>query len=502
MKKISLPLFWKFTIALVLIVVTFGSINALLIWKSVSSSLEAELDKRARFIAKSIASQAVTPLLYDDYVTLQKLLDDIKETDPTISYAFILSGKGKVIAHTFEDNVPSSLIKVNPVSSPGEVNTVLINPKNFDGNLIRDLTTPILDKSIGVVRIGLEEEGIQEEANGTINTLLGMVFFFLVVGILGALGFAYIITNPIKMISGAADKIDLNALQRREKIRIKIRQKILDKWKIFFRAEDEIDLLSQKFNDMIERLEKTYEELRKTQASLLQSEKLASIGTLVAGIAHEINNPVAGMQNCIRRIAKDPSNYEQTKKYLALMENASSKIDKVVNGLLNYSRKQDYVFKKVDLSNLIENALLLASFKLEKSRIIIEKKISRSYFVECSQTHIEQVLLNLLLNSIDAINERVASEPNAPRRITFDVRENNKFVILRVQDTGKGIGNEYIDKIFDPFFTTKKVGEGTGLGLSISYNIIKEHNGEIRVESTPDEGTTFIIYLQKESDER
>ena len=502
MKKISLPLFWKFTIALVLIVATFGSINVLLIWKSVSSSLETELDKRARFIAKSIASQAVTPLLYDDYVTLQKLLDDIQETDSTISYAFILSGKGKVIAHTFEDNVPSPLIKANPASSTGEVNTVLINPKNFDGNLIRDLAVPILDKSIGVIRIGLEEEGIQEEVNRTMNTLLGMVLFFLVIGILGALGFAYIITNPIKMMSNAADKMDLNALQKGEKIRIKTREKILDKWKIFFRAEDEIDLLSQKFNDMIERLEKTYEELQKTQASLLQSEKLASIGTLVAGIAHEINNPIAGMQNCIRRIAKDPFNYEQTKKYLALMEKASSKIDKVVNGLLNYSRKQGYVFKKLDLSNLIENALLLASFKLEKSRIIIEKKINGSYFVEGSQTHLEQVLLNLLINSIDAINERIASEPNAQRRITFDVRKNNRFVILQIKDTGEGISDEHIDKIFDPFFTTKKVGEGTGLGLSISYNIIKEHNGEIRVESIPGEGTTFIISLQKEADER
>jgi two-component system NtrC family sensor kinase len=502
MKKISLPLFWKFTIALVLIVVTFGSINALLIWKSVSSSLETELDKRARFIAKSIASQAVTPLLYDDYVTLQKLLDDIQEADSTISYAFILSGKGKVIAHTFEDNVPSPLIKANPASSTGEVNTVLINPKNFDGNLIRDLAVPILDKSIGVIRIGLEEEGIQEDVNRTINTLLGMVFFFLVIGILGALGFAYIITNPIKMISGAADKIDLNALQKGEKIRIKTREKILDKWKIFFRAEDEIDLLLQKFNDMIERLEKTYEELQKTQASLLQSEKLASIGTLVAGFAHEVNNPIAGLQSCIRRISENPENIEQTKKYVKLMNDAANRVENIITNLLNFARKQELNFETVDISLVIENALLLAGYQLEQSRIVIENNIDRRYLVRGSQNHLGQVLLNIMLNSIDAINQKVSLNPDSPRRISFTSSTNKNYVTLNIEDSGIGIETDKIDKIFDPFFTTKKVGEGTGLGLSISYNIIKEHNGEIRVESIPGEGTTFIISLQKEVNER
>ncbi len=502
MKKISLPLFWKFTIALVLIVVTFGSINALLIWKSVSSSLETELDKRARFIAKSIASQTVTPLLYDDYVTLQKLLDDIQETDSTISYAFILSGKGKVIAHTFEDNVPSPLIKANPASSTGEVNTVLINPKNFDGNLIRDLAVPILDKSIGVIRIGLEEEGIQEDVNRTINTLLGMVLFFLVVGIMGALGFAYIITNPIKMMSNAADKIDLNALQKGEKIRIKTREKILDKWKIFFRAEDEIDLLSQKFNDMIERLEKTYEELQKTQASLLQSEKLASIRTLVAGIAHEINNPIAGLQSCIRRISEDPENIEQTKKYVKLMNDAANRVENIITNLLNFARKEEINFETVDLSSVIENALLLAGYQLEQSRIVIENNIDRRYLVRGSQNHLGQVLLNIMLNSIDAINQKVSLNPDSPRRISFSSSTDKSHVVLNIEDSGIGIETDKIDKIFDPFFTTKKVGEGTGLGLSISYNIIKEHNGEIRVESIPGEGATFIISLQKEVNER
>ncbi len=273
---------------------------------------------------------------------------------------------------------------------------------------------------------------------------------------------------------------------------------MLGKWKHLFRAEDEIDLLARKFNDMIERLENTYEELRTTQLSLLQSEKLASIGTLVAGFAHEVNNPIAGLQSCIRRISEDPENIEQIKKYVKLMNDAANRVENIITNLLNFARKEEINFETVDLSSVIENALLLAGYQLEQSRIVIENNVNRRYSVRGSQNHLGQVLLNIMLNSIDAINQKVSLNPDSPRRISFTCSANKSHVILNIEDSGIGIETDKIDKIFDPFFTTKETGKGTGLGLSISYNIIQQHNGELKVHSEYNKGTVFTIILPKD----
>ncbi|TSA16317.1 MAG: hypothetical protein D4R72_07150 [Nitrosopumilales archaeon] len=280
-------------------------------------------------------------------------------------------------------------------------------------------------------------------------------------------------------------------------IRIKIREKFLNNWKMLFRAEDEIDLLVNKFNAMIERLEKTYDELRLTQISLVQSEKLASIGTLAAGIAHEMNNPLSGLQNCIKRISKNPENLLQNKKYLNLMMEASDRIERVIQNLMNYSRHQELKFEKVNIITIIENSLLLVSHKLEKSKITVERDYTTSIKeIEVSPIHIEQVIINIILNSVDAINDLEKINENALAKIYFKIRKSEESKInIEIEDTGKGMHQEELKKIFDPFYTSKDTGKGTGLGLSVSYNIIDLHKGTISVESTPDIGTKFIISL-------
>ncbi len=498
MKRIILPLFWKFSLSIIAIVLIFGSINALLIWESLSSSMEEELGKREKFIAQSIATQAVEPLLYDDLITLQNLVNETKSIDPAISYIFILEGKQNVLAHSFPQSVPFQLIKANSIESSADFSIQTIELKDSAKVMIRDIAVPIMDKSLGVVRVGIEESQINVAINKTISNFIFMVLVFLIAGIFGAFVFSYIITNPIKIISNTADKIDLTTFQSNKKFRINIRNKMLGMWGHLFRAEDEIDLLARKFNDMIERLENTYEELRATQLSLLQSEKLASIGTLVAGFAHEVNNPIAGLQNCIRRISEDPENLEQTKKYVKLMNDAANRVENIITNLLNFARKEEINLETVDLSSVIENALLLTGYQLEQARIIIENNVNRRYLVRGSQNHLGQVLLNIMLNSIDAINQKVSLNPDSPRRISFTCSANKSHVILNIEDSGIGIETDKIDKIFDPFFTTKETGKGTGLGLSISYNIIQQHNGELKVQSEYNKGTLFTIILPKD----
>lgn len=493
---LTLPLFWKFTIAIVAIVALFGSINAVLIWRSVTEALERELEKRGEFIARNVAVQAASPVMYDDVVSLQRLVDDVVGSDVSVEYAFILDGQGRVVAHTFDVGVPSSLVGAHVLEEGAPFGSVMIAPKHAPGKLVRDIAAPIIDRSIGTIRVGLTEEGIHATVKTTVGTLLAMVAAFLVAGIGGALIFAYIITNPIKAISSVADTLTIDSLKGDVHPRILIRQRVLGRFPILFRARDEIDLLAEKFNGMIERLERTYADLQTAQASLLQSEKLASIGTLAAGIAHEINNPIAGMKNCLRRIVRNPTNMEQNQKYLHLMAEATSKIESVVQRLLNYARKHDDAFQPVHLPTVIENALLLAAYRLEKARVSVEKQFPDTLpEVHGIPNQLEQVFLNLFINSIDAIEDRQRTQPAAPRRLAIRMGTEAKRVTIAVEDSGVGIPAEQLPYIFDPFFTSKEVGKGTGLGLSICHNIITEHRGSISVSSIPDAGTTVTITL-------
>jgi two-component system NtrC family sensor kinase len=503
MKTFYLPLFWKFTIAVVLVVALFGSINIALIWREVYVPLDRELENRGVFIAKSLAGQAISPMLYEDVVGLQKLVDNTHEIDSTIEYAFILNNHGKVMAHSFEKQVPVGLIQANPLDSPSLAHVQSILPKNHMNYLIKDIAVPILDGRVGVVRVGLLERHIRDDVNKTVDVFFLMVSSFLILGLSGAFIFAHIITGPVKKIADIAEHFELESLTTKSNTEIITRKRLLSRLPQFVRTEDELDILSEKFNEMIARLEKTYRELRSTQKHLLQSEKLASIGTLASGIAHEINNPVAGLQNCIRRLSRDATNLDQNKKYLSLMADAANRIETIVKALLNYSRKHDVPFGDVDIVTLIENALVLTGHRLEKHRIGFEKAYpERIPLVRGNANQLEQVVVNLVINAVDAIVEQSAKNPECHKTIFFRISPRSESLVLEVEDTGVGISPENIDKIFDPFYTTKAVGEGTGLGLAVSYNIIKDHDGDISVKSVPGKNTTFQIVLPISHKER
>jgi len=314
------------------------------------------------------------------------------------------------------------------------------------------------------------------------HQLLLMVLIFLVFGILGALFFSHVITHPIRSISEIAEGIDLDALRYKKHPRVRIREKLFGKFPMVFRATDELDVLTEKFNAMIERLENAHQELEAAYAQLVQSEKLASLGTLSAGLAHEINNPIAGIQNCLRRLKQNPQNVAQAKKYLELMEEATNRIATVVRSLLDYARPREMDFAPVNIEEVIETALLLV---LEKHRISITKEVPANVPpIHASRHHLEQVMVNLLLNAIDAIEERFLQSQTASKSIHIGVRQKRNSLEISLKDSGIGIPQENLTKIFDPFYTTKEIGKGTGMGLSVCYNIIKLN-----------QGTTFYIVL-------
>jgi len=272
-----------------------------------------------------------------------------------------------------------------------------------------------------------------------------------------------------------------------------------------------------------QQLEHTLRELQTTQVQLIQTEKMSSLGRMVAGLAHEINNPVnfihgnfqhlSNHVNCLLNLIgiyqqKHPESHsilqdefgdfnldfiiDDLPKILSSMRVGTDRIREIVLSLRNFSRLDHSDTKAVNLHEGIESTLLLLSHRL-KQKIEIIKKYGELPLIQCYPAQLNQVFMNILSNSIDALLEL---EEQKTKQITI-ATEITEFatVIIRFQDNGSGINAEIQNKIFDPFFTTKCVNKGTGLGLAISYQIIEKHQGNIHLKSEVGYGTEFAIEI-------
>ncbi|MFO0707362.1 MAG: PAS domain S-box protein [Nitrospira sp.] len=227
---------------------------------------------------------------------------------------------------------------------------------------------------------------------------------------------------------------------------------------------------------------------KKLEQQIRNSEKLASVGKLAAGVAHEINNPLGGILNCLYNLGKGTISPARREEYLASMEDGLHRVQKIVRQLLDFSQQHQPEFAQSDINTVIERVLVLTNHLFAPNRIVLETTLGTSLPAVMIDRHmIEQVLMNLILNAVQAMKE------GGVLSIRTWVEEGICFVEIR--DTGSGIPASVLPKIFDPFFTTKGEGEGTGLGLSVSLGIVERHGGKILVESEVGKGTVFTLWL-------
>ena len=232
-------------------------------------------------------------------------------------------------------------------------------------------------------------------------------------------------------------------------------------------------------------------ELEKREAVLLQSEKLASLGILISGVAHELGNPLNNISLMAQGYLSlyDILGEAEKKNFMADVLTQTERISKIINNLLDFSRQKRQELNEHEPENLIERSIALVSNQLKITNVKLHKNLApnlRPIYVDAPQ--IEQVLVNLYINAIQAMPEG--------GDITIDVGqdEENGYLIIKVKDTGGGISEEDLLHVFDPFFTTKGT-KGTGLGLSVSYGIMQQHHGDITVESEAGRGTTFTLKI-------
>ncbi len=282
-------------------------------------------------------------------------------------------------------------------------------------------------------------------------------------------------------------------------------------------GSDEISRLARAFEVMRESLRAAHEEILKftqtlegkveersrqlqaAQRKLQTNDRLASLGTLAASVAHEINNPVAGVLNLsmlMQRILKDDGipagRVPEFRKYLTQVINETSRVGHIVSDLLSFSRRGKPQRSPADLNRLVKTTVSLVDHKLKLANVAMDLRLAENLpNVHCDGGQIQQVVLNLVLNAAESMQ----SHGSGTVTVMTAPGEDGNSVRLSVSDTGDGIPPEILPRIFDPFFTTKSDGKGVGLGLAVSYGIVQAHSGEIEARSKPGEGTVFTVTL-------
>ena len=269
---------------------------------------------------------------------------------------------------------------------------------------------------------------------------------------------------------------------------------VLEKTKDLDAAFDQLEKKNKEINLKNSELEETLKELKEMQSHLLQAEKMASIGILTAGIAHEINNPLnyilgglTGLQNYFE---EEKIENEKIALFTESIETGIERVNSIVSGLNKLSRNKETYDERCDIHDIIDNCLNIISNRL-KTGISVNRHYAKNLpFIKGNVGQVHQVFLNVLVNATQAIPEQ--------GKIAITTKNKKDTILVAIQDDGSGIQKADLSKITDPFFTTKEPGEGTGLGLAIAFNIIDKHRGRLKFESEVDKGTLVLIELPKD----
>lgn len=367
-----------------------------------------------------------------------------------------------------------NIIKTQSLQSIEE-DTIIINLHSFDAAIFPLATIPIVvdTQTVGVVwvRIHIENELPVIKLKRIVNiaaviSILGFVFLMLLSALLG---------GEIKGI-----KKEMEGIRYNPSLRLRRR------WGIF-------GYISSNINGMLDTIEEEDNQRRILERQLNQKEKLASLGNMIAGVAHEVKTPLAIIKTRIQMWQQEVQKNNDLAELISpesmqMVIDETNRLSTLVKRLLIFSRPIDKKMKPTDINKLIDEVVSFISVERNNKTIAIRQNLNSDLpLIQADESSIKQVIINVLENSIEAMPE------GGIIGISSDIDAGNKKIIIVITDTGKGISEEIINMIFDPFFTSKE--SGAGLGLSISYQIVKAHNGEICFMENPDKGTKCIIKL-------
>jgi signal transduction histidine kinase len=423
-------------------------------------------------VARLVAGEAADPVLLHDNVTLSEIVARAAAI-PGVAYCFIVRD-GKPLASSFRDGTPMALLEVRGGSRTGPL--VVVDAKER----YLDLEEPILGGEAGSVRLGIDMALLQS-ARREIAVPLGLVALAVIVaGVIAAVIVGRGVVRPIDELVAAADRFDLTS----------------DVSPVRPRGGPELERLGERFNRMMKRLRSAFEEQERAKQKAMTTERLAALGSLVAGVAHEVNNPLAGLKNCVHALRLGDTDASTKAEYLDLMDEGLDRIRDVVRRLLEFGRPRPLEPIRVSPGRLAGDVSRLVGSVLRGRRIELElghEPDTDGVTVNADPREMGQALLNLVLNAAYVTPDG--------GRITLRLRRCAGFAGIAVIDSGPGIPEGIRDRILDPFFSTKPEGEGTGLGLSVTRAIVDSHHGELEFECPPEGGTIATIWLPDASEE-
>lgn len=253
------------------------------------------------------------------------------------------------------------------------------------------------------------------------------------------------------------------------------------------KRKDEIGIAGKAFNYLTSSLEKAELERDKAEQQVRQSERLASVGQLAAGIGHEINNPLMNIMSLAALVEESVRDDEQAKSDLQLLQKEGQRCARIVQGILSFARENKPDYREFNMSELVDETLALLQHRIESADITVITDQEHDLNMVGDMNQLQQVLVNIILNAVQA--------SKAGGKIHIKSYKDIDYIAVEILDSGAGIRPDAFNKVFDPFFTTKKEGEGTGLGLSVSYGIVKHHGGTIHIENDKEAGLRVVILL-------
>jgi signal transduction histidine kinase len=417
--------------------------NVILVGRTAYRELRNEQDHRLSFIARLLAQRAARPILIDDRLDLQNLIDESRRLDPDLAYIVVLDRHGARLAHSGDETALPDLSGASARAGAAAAR-------------YREAAAPVLEGRLGQVHVGVAEHGLRAKLARIVGIVSAMVIAFLAVGILAATAVARSVTRPIERLVEFSSAVRLEGPLP----------------PLAIRSGDEIAELGNHLQATAGELQRLHEEARRRERAMARVEHLAAIGTLAAGAAHEINNPLAGLRTALERILRQARDPAEAERYGRVLRDAVARIEAAVSGLLSFARATEVHLGSVDLSDAVDRALELAGPRLEQARVSLLRELDPDLpAVRADEGKLVRVLLNLVLNACDAIGSGGG--------LAIRAAADGGNVVVDVSDSGPGVPEEIRERIFDPFFTTKGQGKGTGLGLAVSLTAVREMGGEL-----------------------